>query len=298
VSASLPTQGSRPLFRFVQVELPWALGPPDGRYLVRAQDTQDAQETSPTHVLVFATLGAPQRRALAPRRRQRDADPEPEPTAVATGRATVIDVGAPLDEARARAWLATAGEDDLQAGLAVLNRALHAFRVSTANPYLQPVGRAQAIVARIGFGAGEEVAEGRWAAAKELTVLEGRRRSRTLAPQARLAALLGARETALACEELTLRARSDVDHGRPREAALQLLVALDAALAELGAGPHAAGLAGRLEELRGQREPVAAAAQAALSGPLSEAHAQAVAFALGRVEAALRARTAAGAETG
>ena len=62
-----------------------------------------------------------------------------------------------------------------------------------------------------------------------------RRRSRILAPQARLAALLGAREAALACEELTLRARADVDQGRPREAALQLLVALDAALAELAA---------------------------------------------------------------
>jgi hypothetical protein len=245
-------------------------------------------------VLVFATLGAPERRRLAARRRQRDAEPEPEPTAVATGRATVIDVGTPLDEASAQAWLATAGEDELEAGLTVLNRALHAFRVTTADPYLHPVGRAQAIAARVGFGAGEEVADGRWAAAKELTLPEGRRRrSRILAPQARLAALLGAREPALACEELTLRARLDVDQGRPREAALQLLVALDAALSELGAGPHARELADRLDELRGQRETVATAAQAALSGPLGEADAEAVSFALRRVEAALRARTAA-----
>ncbi len=76
---------------------------------------------------------------------------------------------------------------------------------------------------------------------------------------------------------------------------MQLLVALDAALAELAADPVAGALAGRLDELRGLREPVAAAAQAALSGPLNEAHAGAVAFALGRVEAALRARLAAGA---
>lgn len=279
------------LFRFAQVELPWSLGPPDGRYLVRAPD---AVQAAPTHVLVFATLGAPERRRLSARRRRRDAEPEPEPTAVATGRATVIDVGAPLDVVSAQAWLAAAGEDELEAGLAVLNRALHAFRVTTADPYLQPVGRAQVIAARLGFGAGEEVAEGRWAAANELTLPEGRRRrSRILAPQARLAALLGAREPALACEELTLRARSDVDQGRPREAALQLLVALDAALAELGAGPHAGELADRLQELRGQRDAVAAAAQAALSGPLGEADAEAVSFALGRVEAALRARTAA-----
>jgi hypothetical protein len=277
----------------VQVELPWALGPPDGRYLVRPEGERDAP---PTHVLVFATLGAPERRRLAGRRRERDAEPEPPPTAVTTGRATIIDVGSPVDEAGARAWLAGAGEDELQSGVAVLNRALHSFRVITADPYLRPVGRTQTIVARLGFGAGEEVAEGHWTAAKELTAPEGRRRrSRVLAPQARLAALLGAREAALACEDLTLRARSDVDQGRPREAALQLLVALDAALAELAAGPHAGELADRLDELREQREPVAAAAQAALSGPLSAAQASEVAFALGRVEAALRARTAAGA---
>jgi hypothetical protein len=289
------------LFRFVQVELPWPLGPPDGRYLVRAEEPLPTHpsthpEAAPTHVLVFATLGAPERRRLAGRRRQRDAEPEPEPAAVATGRATVIDVGAPLTQVEAQAWLAGAGEDDLGAGLAVLNRALHAFRIITTDPYLWPVGRTQALVARLGFGAGEEVAEGRWTAAKELTVPEGRRRrSRILAPQARLAALLGAREAALASEELTLRARSDVNLGRPREAALQLLVALDAAVAELAADPLAGVLAERLSELRGQREPVAAAAQAALSGPLSAEHVMAVQFALSRVEAALRARAAAAA---
>jgi hypothetical protein len=279
------------LFRFAQVELPWQLGPPDGRYLVRPAGDGDRP---PSHVLVFATLGAPERRRFAGRRRERDAAPEPEPTPVATARATVIDVGEPLDDAGAQAWLRAAGESDLAAGLAVLNHALHAFRIATADPYVQPVGRGQAIVARVGFGAGEEVAAGLWSAAKELMAPEGRpRRARVLAPQARLAAVLGSRQPALACEELALRARLDLDHARPREAALQLLVALDAALAELGADPHAGELAERLDELRGQREPVAAAAQAALSGPLSEAHAASVAFALGRVEAALRARVAA-----
>jgi hypothetical protein len=279
------------LFRFVQVELPWPLGPPDGRYLVRADA---GAEAPPTHVLVFATLGAPERRRLAGRRRQREAAPEPEPAAVATGRATVIDVEAPLGESQAQAWLAAAGEADLEAGLVVLNRALHAFRVVTADPHLHPVGRPQALVARIGFGAGEEVAEGRWSSAKELALPGGRqRRARILAPQARLAARLGAREATLASEELTLRARADVDHGRWREAALQLLVALDAALAELAADSTAAALGERLGELRGQREPVGAAAQAALSGPLSAEHEAAVRFALGRVEAALRARAAA-----
>ena len=41
------------------------------------------------------------------------------------------------------------------------------------------------------------------------------------------------RDAVLACEELTLRARGDLDRGRDREAALQLEAALSAALAEL-----------------------------------------------------------------
>ena len=102
--------------------------------------------------------------------------------------------------------------------------------------------------------------------------------------------MLGARDRALVCEELALRARLDLNHGREREAALQLLVALDAALAELPRDRTAAALAGRLSELRGQREAVAAAAQSALGGPLPDDQRETVSFTLGRIEAALRAR--------
>ncbi len=208
------------------------MGPPDGRYLVRPADEPDAP---PTHVIVVATLGAPERRRLTGRRKHREAPPEPPPTPVSTGRATIIDVGEPLaDPRRAREWLQAAGEPELEASLAVLNWALHAFRLVTADPYLQAITRSQALVARIGFGAGEQVADGLWSDARELVYAPGRqRRVRVLHPQARLAAVLGARERALVSEELTLRARLDLDHGREREAALQLLVALDAALAEL-----------------------------------------------------------------
>jgi hypothetical protein len=106
--------------------------------------------------------------------------------------------------------------------------------------------------------------------------------------------VLGARRPPLAGEELTLRARLDVDHGRPREAALQLLVALDATIAELSGDPHAAELTDRLTELRGRRDAVAEAAQAALTGPLDDEDADRVSVTLGRIEAALRARAAAG----
>ena len=283
---------SSPLFDFVQVELPWQLGPPDGRYLMRPQDDPDGP---PSHVIVLTTLGAPERRRLA--RSRRDAPPQPDPTPVATTRVTVIDVGAPLTGTdAARAWLDAAGEAELDAGLAVLNRVLHAYRLVIADPYVHAVGRGQALVARVGFGAGEQVADGLWTDARELVAREGRqRRTRVLHPQARLAAVLSSREQPLACEELALRARLDLDHDRPREAALQLLVALDAALAELTADPLSTHLASRLSELRSQREATAAAAQAALSGPISDGHRETVAFTLGRIEAALRARAVANA---
>lgn len=277
------------LFRFAQVELPWVLGPPDGRYLIRPDGEADG---APTHVIVFATLGAPERRRLAGRRRSRVAAPEPAPTPVLTARATVIEVARPFSCGEAAAaWLRAGGEPELEQALTMLNQTLRAFRLVSADPHVHPVGRRQAIVARIGYGAGEQVADGLWADARELTVGTPRqRRARALHPQARLAAVLAGRELTLACEELVLRARLDLDHDRPREAALQLLVALDAALAELSADARAEALVDRLSELRGQREAVAGAAQSALGGAPSPDELEAVAFTVGRLEAALRAR--------
>jgi hypothetical protein len=246
-------------------------------------------------VLVLATLGAAERRRFAKRKRQ--AEVEPEPTPVPTGRATVIDVGAPFSaQGEARAWLKSVGEPELEAGIAILNRALHAFRLVTADPYLHPVGREHALSARVGYGAGEQVADGQWTDAHDLIATKGRQpRAKVLQPQARLAAVLGGREQALACEELVLRARLDLDHGRDREAALQVLVALDASLAELQSDPTASTLSKRLDELRGQREAIAAAAQSALAGRISVDERDAVAHTLGRIEAALRARAVANA---
>jgi hypothetical protein len=273
--------------------VPWPLGPTDGRYLLRAPDA--APDAKPHHVMVLATLGGVERRRIA--RRKRKADPEVDPKAprVPTGRATVIDVGRPLSsDGEAGTWLRGAGEDHLAADLAVLNRTLHGQRLATADPYLGPVARDQLLVARIGYGLGEEVADGMWTEARELILTKGwERRSKVLQPQARLAALLGGHDRGLACEELVLRARLDVDSERWREAALQVMVALDAAIAELAIDPAADALEERLEELREQRDPIAHAAQAALEGLLSEDQREAVSYTVGRIEAALRARAVA-----
>ena len=113
-----------------------------------------------------------------------------------------------------------------------------------------------------------------------------------LAPQQRLAALLSGRDVALACEDFALRARLDFDQGRGREAALQLSLALDAALAELEGWRASEGVSRRLDELAEHREPVAEAAAAALQGGLQPEQTEAVEAALKRLEATLRARSA------
>ena len=206
-----------------------------------------------------------------------------------------MDVGDPLGSPEeAAAWLSGAGEPELAAGLAVLNRALYSHRLACADPYVHGVARREALVARLGYGAGEEVADGGWTHARQLIDAgPRRRRSKIPAAQARLAALLTGRHVPLACEELTLRSRLDLDEGRVREAALGALIALDAALAELPDDPAAPALVDRLEELRRLHEGVAAAAQAALRGRLEPPERDATAFALGRIEAALRARAVA-----
>jgi hypothetical protein len=284
------------LFRFVQFEFPFGLGPADGRYVLR-----DHADEGYLRVVVLATLGAPQRRLLG-RKRARSVDPEPPPAPVPTTRATIVR-GHPVDEETARRWLSMQ-HSAVRMELAILNHVLALHRVAAADPTVREVGLEQAVAVRIGFGAGEQVADGRWTEAVEPGEERGARRGArdaALRPQERLAALLGGRDAPLAAEELTLRARLDLDASRWREAALQLRVALEAAIAELGpwaaAQPEVArgtphDLAARVEELREERKDVGSAANAALQGGLDERTTATVERALTRVESALRARSA------
>jgi hypothetical protein len=214
---------------------------------------------------------------------------------VTTTRATLV-TAQPLDDAdAAERWLRAAGEREADAAVAVLNRVLHLHRAATADPHVREVRREQAVAVRVGYGEGEQVADGRWHTALELPAPKATvRRTAALRPQERLAALLGGRDAALACEELALRARQDVDAGRRREAALQLEAALTAALAELEPWTPRADLADRLAELRELHDGVRAAARAALEGGVDDDRHAAVTRALERLEAALRARTALG----
>lgn len=270
------------LFSFVQAEFPWTLGPADGRYLLR-----DADEV-PRHVVVLSTVGAARRRRGRGRRATRPATPEPAP--VATARATVIESAPLTDEPAAREWLARADGETAHAGLDTLNRVLLAHRIAAADPAVQEVTAAQALVLRVGYGDGEAVAEGRWRAAREVLAAPRRvRRSAALRPQERLALLLGGRHPALAVEEFALRARRDFDEGRLLHAAWELRSAYEVGLPELRAEARE-DLAARLAELTDLHDGVAAAARAGAPPPAAEP----LRHALERLEAALRARTATG----
>ena len=238
------------------------------------------------HVVVIGGLEAPRRQ-----RRGRPADAGA--TAVDVTRATVVGVAALDGEASAEAWLRDDASALVEPALAVLNRALHARRIAAADPYAGEVALRHALVTRVGYGTGEQVAEGRWSAALDLPPERARiARESALRPEERFAALLSGRDAALACELLALRARLDSEHGRDREAALQLEAALGAGLSELEGWRELDGMPGRLEELRGLLAGVAAAAADARTGSLDEAGRGLVERALGRLEAALRARTA------
>jgi hypothetical protein len=266
-------------FGFVQLEFGFLLGPPDGSYMARsrADGALDA-------VLVLGTLGAPERRRLRGRRPRPVEEAVTEP--VPTSRATIVRPEPFGSREEASAWLEglrandSAVRGELDGALKILNRALRAHRAATADPWVAEVSADRALVARVGYGGGEAVAEGRFGEALELPRAGARRVKRSMeAPEERFAALLGAREKALVGEELVLRARADLAAGRPREAALQARVALEALIAELpGAGAA-------LGQLRGS---VAEAAGAALRGELDAGETASIEEGVRAMEAALR----------
>ena len=240
-------------------------------------------------MLVLSTLGAPERRRFRGRKGLTVREPSPEP--VPTNRVTVVRAEPFPTPGHAESWLAAVRDDperresELAQALAVLNRALHAHRAARADARARDVGIAQAHVTRIGFGSGDEVAMGLFDEAWELPK-DGPKVKRSMeAPEERFAALLGGREQLLACEELVLRARLDLDNGRPREAALQARIALEALLAEITQMPG-----DRRPGLEADRGPIGAAANAALQGELPDDLSEAVSSSIERMESALRAR--------
>ena len=265
----------------------------DGRYLAR----DDGAES----VLVVRTLGAPPPPARR-RRRPRRAEADVEPSALPLTRVTAVRAFAPFaDEDEAATWLEQATEvaetaDELvEDGVDLLNRALHAHAVATADPRGLALSPERAVAVRLGYGDGDEVADSRFSEAREIDVWASgasvrKRRQEDLRPQERVAAVLGGREQADTCETLLLRARGDLDAGREREAALQLRVGLEALLVELADAVPDPGHEEDMGVLRSRRGEVGEAANAALQGPLGEQQADQVRELLEICERVLRRR--------
>jgi hypothetical protein len=226
-------------------------------------------------LVVEALASAP----LPGRRRRRPAPSETgeTPPELPLTRVTAVRAGETFGtQAAAEEWLrsAVASDEALDAtaseGIAVLNRALFANAVSAADPgAVRELVPADAEVVRIGYGSGEEVAGGRYSEALRVDVRASgasrrRQRAERLRPQQRVAAVLGGRERIDACEPLLLRARADLDAGRPREATLQLSVALQALAVELEGAVPDPGHAEDMAVLSSRRAEVAAAADAAI----------------------------------
>lgn len=249
---------NRPLanfFGFAQLDFAGTLPLAEGRYLVGAPES--GEET----VLVLQRLGAPA--AERRRRRARPTPAEPEPAPVSLTRATVILAAAPLDDqAGAARWLDETCEDEDKVdqlaaeAIKTLNQALHAQAVAAADPHLRQLAPDQAERALIGYGTGEQTADGQFTDGRQVDVgprtgSRRRRREEQLRPQERVAAILRGREHPDACETLLLRARADLDAGRDREAALQLRTGIEALLEELdavGDPDHQADLAALRED--------------------------------------------------
>jgi hypothetical protein len=284
-------------FRFVQLELPGRLGLDDGRYLVRPPDRREDEGEL---VLVVQTAGAPpagRRPRRERRRRTRRAEPDGAPEPVPVTRLTVIPARPRASEESKRELEALTGdpaaaEEAIAEALRGANRVIRAHRIATQDPYGHEISREAPLVVRIGYGTGAELADGDWSDAFEIAPpVRRRRRADALRPQERVAELLAGREPIDVCETLLLRARADVELGRPREAALQLGPGLEALLAELPdrGGP---GQEEDLAALRDRTDAVSQAAQQALRGDLPPEQANQVAETLRICERVLRRRQA------
>lgn len=243
------------------------------------------------------TIGAP--RPVRRRRRAREAEAG-LPEVLPVTRVTAVKADPFANDAAAGRWLEEVAADlDALAdaaddGLRLLNRALSAQRAAAGDPYVHELGTKRALAIRVGYGSGEQVAEGEWLEARELQPgAPGGRRARReadLQPQERVAAVLTGREQLDACETMLARARLDLDTGRSREAALQLQVGVEALLVELRGALADPGHEEDMALLKERRGELGNAANAALRGELDDPTAASVRELLLVAERVLRRR--------
>ena len=165
---------------------------------------------------------------------------------------------------------------------------VHAHRAATLDPAIADVATDAALALRVGFGTGDELAEGDTSARSSVPGAERRRRAEVLRPQERVAEVLGGRGAIAACELLLIRARADLDAGRAARGG-----AAAARGARRPAGRTAAALAGAgTQGARGLRRAGRGAASVTALAPEraepADLELEATTLGLAEVEAALR----------
>jgi hypothetical protein len=279
------------LVPFVELEFTHGLGPPPGRYVVRAPGSTPSAPApagvAPTlpigsaDVLLVRIDQAPAaRRPLLRRPRPQQAEPGGPPAEVPVYVAALLfatrafDEPAAADASMAR-WRADAAsaEPFVSEALVVLNRAVRAYRAAAADPYVAEVTRADARAVRIGHG-GADLVRGDW---EDALVLPSRRsrlgRAASLRPTEIVADVLAGRGSILDGEDVLLRAVLDIEQGRPELAARQLELAVELLIAEpAGPGPRLDAIRERVARVRARLAdgPTREAALAELSAVAAE----------------------------
>jgi hypothetical protein len=235
-------------------------------------------------VVAFRALHA-QRRSRLRGRRATPVEPgatAPEPVPVT--RAVVIAAEAFTDAGAAAGWLRECGRRgaaaaEVEQALELVNHAVAAHRVAAQDPHVRDLTLADVQRVRLGYGTGDDVVEGSWRKALVIPLERAKRRTRgrMLSPQEEMAGMLSGRRAAgRPSEELLLRARLDLEHGRLVEAALVTRAATEALAAE----GHDSGDAAAAVRL----------AQAALTGELSPDQAEELSGLLASLERIVRRR--------
>lgn len=252
-----PGEGGERYFGGLSLEFTYALGPPAGRYRVG---------DPPEDVLVLSAHGAAIAEGGLLRRRRRPSGTADEPEAVTVQRVALVRAAQPLGLSTASSWLrGTATDAELRAtwvgaALQAANVAIRAHRLAVADPYAVEVTAADVRVARLIVASAEQLAAGTWEEARAVPARRGdRTRDEEVRSGAQVAAALAGRQALGDAHDLALRALLDLEHGRPRAAAMGLQAAVLLGTAEAGPGGD------RLDDVRDAAD---AFAMSALAGDL------------------------------
>jgi hypothetical protein len=294
---AMPVVNGNVLVPFVELEFTHGLGPPPGSYVVRAPGStppapapsSGVAPTLPvgsTDVLLVRIDAAPAaRRPVLRRSRAPQVEAGGPPAEVPIYVAALLfatrafEGPAAADGAMERWRSDPAGAEPLvQEAVAVLNRAVRAYRAAAADPYVAEVTRDDARAVRIGYG-GADLVRGDWDDAVVLPPTRASRlgRAAQLRPAEIVADVLAGRAPVIDGEDVLLRAVLDIEQGRPDVAAVQLELAIGL-LAGEPAGPgsrldglreRCAGVRERLGDV--QSRPAALAELSALATEAGEA---------------------------